>query len=58
MNDLLNALKGKRTYLVAALFGLLAFAENIGWIDAATANTLKTALIGAGFAALRAGAGK
>jgi hypothetical protein len=48
-------LRGKRTYLVAIVIGLVAVARHLGWIDAATAEMIETVLIGGGLAALRAG---
>ena len=53
--DILNALKGKKTYLVSALLFVLGGSYALGWIDKQMVETLSVLLTGAGFAALRAG---
>lgn len=51
----MDFLKGKKTYLVAALFALVTFAYSMGWIDEHTLQIVQGALLPAGLAALRAG---
>lgn len=55
MNDLLKALDGKKTYLIAALLAIAVFAKQIGWIDENTFQALYGALTAGGLATLRAG---
>ena len=58
MKNLLTWLKGKKTYLLAALGALVAFAHFAGWLDSEAAGTLLVLLgFGTG-AALRAGVAK
>lgn len=47
-------LEGKKTYLVALAFAIIAFAEHLGWVTKDLALEIVTFLNGAGFAALRA----
>lgn len=54
MQDFLAALRGKRTYLIAALIGLLSAAKFLGWVDEGTFQTLSVLLGAGGIAALRA----
>lgn len=58
MNDILSALKGKKTYLISCLIGASAFAWGMGWITKEQNEIFTTALLGAGLAALRGGLGK
>lgn len=51
--DILNALKGSRTYLVAALIFVLGGCFALGWIDKSTLELGTTILTGAGLATLR-----
>ena len=55
MNKYFSLLKGRRTYIVAVLLGLVVIAESLGYLDAETAFTLKGLLGAGGLAALRAG---
>ena len=55
MDDILNALKGKKAYFVAAFISFCVFANNLGWIDQQTFQSISVLLTGAGIAALRAG---
>ena len=55
MNDILNAFKGKRTYLIAVLIAFSVFAHQMGWINKETLDQIYIVLTGAGIAALRAG---
>jgi len=48
-------LKGKKTYLIAALWALATFAYSINFIDKATYDLIQGVLFPAGIAALRAG---
>lgn len=54
VKKMFKSLQGKKTYLVAAAFALLAFLEHMGYIDSKLAMELVTFLNGAGFAALKA----
>lgn len=47
-------LEGKKTYVVALAFAVIAFLEHLGYIEGKLANELIVFLNGAGFAALRA----
>ncbi len=47
--------KGYRTYMTAALLGLVQAGSALGWISPETTTTLTNLLIGGGFAFLRAG---
>lgn len=47
MNQVIENLKGKKTYVIALAIGLVTAAEFLGWIDMATAATLY-GLLGAG----------
>lgn len=51
----MNALSGYRTYIIAALLGLLAAGHYLGYIDLETFQSLSVMLTGGGLAALRAG---
>ena len=55
MNKYFSLLKGRRTYIVAVLLGLVVIAESLGYLDAEMAFTLKGLLGAGGLAALRAG---
>lgn len=55
MNDIIDALKGKKTYLISAFIAFCVFANQVGWIDKDTFTSISVLLTGAGFAALRAG---
>lgn len=46
---------GYNTYIVAALFGLTAFAHAMGWMTDDAFATINTLLTGGGLAFLRAG---
>jgi hypothetical protein len=48
-------LQGKKTYIIAALIGLLAAANSLGYVDQQTFETLTVLLTGGGLATLRAG---
>ena len=58
MNDLIDHLRGKKTYFVAAAMGVLAAAFHLKWIDQHTYETLLGLLASAGLMALRAGVAK
>jgi hypothetical protein len=51
----MTLLSNYRTYIIAGLFGCLAAAHALGWVDDHTYETLQSALEGGGLAALRAG---
>ena len=48
-------LKGKKTYLIAALVGIVAVIQQLGYIDESMAGTILAVLGGGGLATLRAG---
>lgn len=50
----MNFLEGKRTYIIAALLGLLSAAKFLGWVDEVTFQTFSVLLTGGGLAAIRA----
>jgi len=54
----MEILPGYKTYIVAALMGLLAVAKFLGYVDDATYAALIAALTGGGLAALRRGVEK
>ena len=54
-NAMFDQLKGKKTYLVALLGGLLAFAMEAGLIDGTQAESIQLMLTSFGLGALRAG---
>ncbi len=58
ITDIIKFLKGKKTYIVAAIFALVVFAESVGWLDSETATTIKGLLLGTGLITLRAGVAK
>lgn len=51
-------LSGWKTYAAAGGLVLLSIATKLGWLDAATAEGVRTMLLGGGLAALRAGVAK
>jgi hypothetical protein len=51
-------LAGYKTYSIAALMAVLAFARAMGWLDEATYQTLLGLLGATGLATLRAGVTK
>lgn len=55
---ILNLLRGKKTYLLAATVALVVFLELAGLVDPALAMQLKVLLGAGGAAALRAGINK
>lgn len=54
IKKMLEQLKGKRTYVIAAAFAILAFLEHAGFLSRELAQEIVVFLNGAGFAALRA----
>ena len=52
--DFLNSLKGKRTYIIACLIGLLSAAKFLGWVDDHSFQLFTTLLTSGGLATLRA----
>ncbi len=51
---MLKLLQGKKTYIVAGLFAVVAFLEHAGFLNKDLALEIIAFLNGAGFAALRA----
>jgi hypothetical protein len=51
-------LSGKKTYIMAALMGLAAFARGMGWLDQNQFELLLSVAGSMGLAALRAGVSK
>jgi len=51
----MNALQGYRTYIIAALIGLITVGHQLGYIDSITYQTLLGVLGAGGLATLRAG---
>lgn len=51
----MDFLKGRKTYIVAAVWALATFAYAVGMLDQATYNLIQGILFPAGLAALRAG---
>ena len=51
-------LSGRKTYLVAALMGVLAMARTLGWLDEQSYQTVLGLLAGLGLGTLRAGVTK
>lgn len=58
IQEILKALSGNKTYMVAALMGLASFAFAAGMIDQATFIAIQGVLFPGGLAALRAGVEK
>lgn len=54
MKGLLNALKGKKTYLVALIAAVVVALHSVGYIDSDIANTLLSFLGLSGLVTLRA----
>ncbi|MBA60034.1 MAG: hypothetical protein CMQ40_12800 [Gammaproteobacteria bacterium] len=52
---MINWLKGKKTYLVAAGAAVVVFVHAMGWLSADQSNTVLGLLGAGGIAALRAG---
>jgi len=50
----MNALQGYRTYIIAALIGLVTVGHQLGYIDSTTYQTLLGVLGAGGLATLRA----
>ena len=55
---MLDKISGYKTYIVAALIGVLAAGKFLGYIDGETFATLSALLGGGGLAALRSGVAK
>lgn len=53
--QIIDMLKGKKTYIIAALIGAVAAAKYLGYLDAETADILLVLLTGGGLATIRAG---
>jgi hypothetical protein len=51
-------LSGYKSYIMALALGAVAASKYLGWLDAATVDTLVIALTGGAVAALRAGISK
>lgn len=51
----MDFLKGKRSYLIAAAWGLATFAYANGWLDEHSYQIIQGVLFPAGIASLRAG---
>jgi uncharacterized membrane protein len=49
----MDFLKGKKTYIIALLIGLLSAAKALGYVDEGTFQTVMALLTGGGLAALR-----
>ncbi len=54
MKDVLEFLKGKKTYIIAAAIGVLAAAKQLGFVDEETFTNLMTILTGGGLASFYA----
>jgi len=54
----MSFLSGRKTYVVAAIAGLLTVAHSLGWIDSTSYSTLMGLFGAGGLAALRAGVNK
>ena len=50
----MDFLKGRKTYLIAALWALVTFAYSLGFLDERTYQMIQGLLFPAGIAALRA----
>ena len=55
MNNIWSFLKGKKSYIVAFLIGVVAMATSLGWIQPETALTFYGLLGAGGVASLRHG---
>lgn len=55
MGKLLEFLKGKKTYIIAAVMAIATFANLMGWIDVSILAKVEAFLLPLGLAALRAG---
>lgn len=53
----MNALAGKKTYIIAGLVALVAIAQNLGYLTADQTALIYGLLGGAGLGTLRAGVG-
>ena len=53
MNQIWEWLKGKKTYLIAALVPIGVFFQSMGWISANTWHKIFTLLVGLGLVTLR-----
>lgn len=53
--NMLNFLKGKKTYILAALAGVTVFCNAVGWIDSGTTATILGLLGAGGLATIRHG---
>lgn len=51
----MDFLKGRKTYLIAALWAISTFAHSVGYIDSNTYQMIQGILFPAGLATLRAG---
>ncbi len=49
----MDSLKGYRTYIIAALIGILSAAHFLGYVDQGTFETFTVLLTGGGLATLR-----
>lgn len=58
MYKVLNALSGKKTYLVAVVLALFNLAVAYGWIDPAHQEQINAVLVALGLGALRSGVAK
>jgi len=52
---MLDKLKGKKTYLIAAVWSVVTFAYSIGYLDEHTYQLIQGILLPTGLATLRAG---
>lgn len=57
-NTIINALKGRKTYLCAAGIFIVAGCEALGWITKDLATTLKGLLSACAVASIRSAVGK
>lgn len=55
IQKLIELLKGKKTYIVAAVMAIATFVHLMGWIDAPTLAKVEVFLASIGLATLRAG---
>jgi hypothetical protein len=55
MSTFFSSLKGKKTYIIAVLLGVVSALQYLGYVDQETAGMVQTLLLGGGLAALRSG---
>lgn len=55
MKNLIQKLKGKKTYIIAVVIGILTMLHSLGWIETTAYITLMGLLGGGGMATMRSG---